>query len=226
MYSGIRKMKFIDYYKRLKEKYINHILIIQRGNFYVAINTDAEIIHDILRFKLRLQKTGDYEVGFPLNSLEKNKKNIEVANYRLAIVNETEKYDEETGAKKREVAEVQRIERENKQVSDYKKVQSKKEETILLAEAKRLVKKIYQITENAPKKYRYSLVTKLQNLSVEILEEVCNENMMTEEKKKLYAKIQTIEYLLVILKETNSITTKQQGQTAQIIFNLIKSIIN
>ncbi|OGO84862.1 MAG: hypothetical protein A2Y22_02075 [Clostridiales bacterium GWD2_32_59] len=117
-------MKFIDYYKRLKEKYINHILIIQRGNFYVAINTDAEIIHDILRFKLRLQKTGDYEVGFPLNSLEKNKKNIEVANYRLAIVNETEKYDEETGAKKREVAEVQRIERENKQVSDYKKVQS------------------------------------------------------------------------------------------------------
>jgi len=33
MYSDIHKMKFVDYYKKLKEKYINHILIIQRGNF-------------------------------------------------------------------------------------------------------------------------------------------------------------------------------------------------
>lgn len=65
-------------------------------------------MHEILGFKLGLQKTGDYEVGFPLSSLDKNKGIIEVANYRLAIVNETEKYDGET-VQKHELAEVQRI---------------------------------------------------------------------------------------------------------------------
>lgn len=83
------------------------------------MNNDIKIIHDILGFKFRLQKTGDYEVEFPISSLEKNKMMLNNDKFRLVIYKELDKYDENTGKKIRKLDTIDEILKNDVKISKY-----------------------------------------------------------------------------------------------------------
>ena len=49
-----------------------------------------------------------------------------------------------------------------------------KNEMLVLKKAKELSKKVFELTQNAPKKFRFSLVGKIQNTSLDIISNIYN----------------------------------------------------
>ena len=52
----------------------------------------------------------------------------------------------------------------------------KKSELLIITENKRLIDYVFVITEKSLKKFRYSLVSKIHNLLIEIIELLCEAN--------------------------------------------------
>lgn len=52
----------------------------------------------------------------------------------------------------------------------------KKSELLIITETKRLIDYVFVITEKSPKKFRYSLVSKIHNLIIEIVELLYEDN--------------------------------------------------
>ena len=61
----------------------------------------------------------------------------------------------------------------------------KKSELFVLTKAKDLSKYIFTITEKSPKKFRFSLVVRLQNLILEVLEKIYLANSEKDLQKRL-----------------------------------------
>lgn len=75
------KLKLIDLYNSVKEQYLDVVVLMKSGNFYITYNNDALILNYLLHYK----KIND-KVGFPLSALKtvENKLNEKSISYIVA----------------------------------------------------------------------------------------------------------------------------------------------
>lgn len=59
-----------DKYEFYKLKYDKYVLLIKSGNFYITLEKDAIVMHNIFDYKLN-NKSNIIKVGFPITSLNK-----------------------------------------------------------------------------------------------------------------------------------------------------------
>lgn len=78
-----------EVYLKLKQTYKNYIILIKQGNFYIAINKDANIIYNI--FKQKIIETKDFiKVGFPVQTINKIKDKLNSLNINYIILENNE----------------------------------------------------------------------------------------------------------------------------------------
>jgi hypothetical protein len=83
----MKAKSLLDQWADLKEDFPRHIVLIQCGIFYETYQEDAEFLSEISKIKTYLR--GPCNVtGFPIQSIEKFKKNIEDLGYAVVIVTE------------------------------------------------------------------------------------------------------------------------------------------
>lgn len=105
---------------------------------------------------------------------------------------------------------------------------------LVMKRAKELCNYVLIVTEKSPKKYRFTLVSRMQNISLEIIEDIflANDiyfgdsmtkevwNLHTQERNKILQKIVTdtriLSYLADISREHQCILPKQQGEIARL----------
>ena len=110
---------------------------------------------------------------------------------------------------------------------DEVKVPYNASELIVITKTKNLVSYIFQITQNAQKKYRASFVNRLQNLGLACLQNLIEANFLLVDKTKvdefnqrqklqkqtLYS-LKMLEYFAMIAFENGALTAKQCKQIA------------
>lgn len=93
-------------------------------------------------------------------------------------------------------------------------------ELMVITKAKDLLKYVFLISENAPKKFRFTLIGKMQKISIEILENLimANEILLgdneTTKKRSEYqhgaiAKLKILDALAMVAREQQCILPKQ-----------------
>jgi len=83
----MKAKSLLDQWVDLKEDFPRHIVLIQCGVFYETYQEDAEFLSEISKIKTYLR--GPCNVaGFPIQSIDKFKKNIEELGYALVVVTE------------------------------------------------------------------------------------------------------------------------------------------
>ena len=83
----MKRKSLLDQWVDLKEDFPRHIVLIQCGVFYETYQVDAEFLAEISRIKTFLR--GPCNVaGFPIQSIDKFRKNIEELGYALVVVDE------------------------------------------------------------------------------------------------------------------------------------------
>jgi hypothetical protein len=83
----MKAKSLLDQWADLKEDFPRHIVLIQCGVFYETYQEDAEFLSEISKIKTYLR--GPCNVaGFPIQSIDKFKKNIEELGYALVVVTE------------------------------------------------------------------------------------------------------------------------------------------
>ena len=83
----MKPKSLLDQWVDLKEDFPRHIVLIQCGVFYETYQEDAEFLSEISKIKTYLR--GPCNVaGFPIQSIEKFKKNIEELGYAVVVVAE------------------------------------------------------------------------------------------------------------------------------------------
>lgn len=106
----------------------------------------------------------------------------------------------------------------------------------VITNAKKMGKYILDITQKSPIKYRYSYVTKMHNLSIEIIENLYNANILKLEDERrvdyqrdAYVKSQILCYISEAAYEGKCITIKQYNEISKYItneMNLIMAWVN
>lgn len=83
----MKAKSLLDQWVDLKEDFPRHIVLIQCGVFYETYQEDAEFLSEISKIKTYLR--GPYNVaGFPIQSIDKFRKNIEELGYAVVVVAE------------------------------------------------------------------------------------------------------------------------------------------
>ena len=83
----MKAKSLLDQWVDLKEDFPRHIVLIQCGVFYETYQEDAEFLSEISKIKTYLR--GPCNVaGFPIQSIDKFKKNIEELGYAVVVVAE------------------------------------------------------------------------------------------------------------------------------------------
>lgn len=83
----MKSKSLLDQWVDLKEDFPRHIVLIQCGVFYETYQEDAEFLSEISKIKTYLR--GPCNVaGFPIQSIDKFKKNIEELGYAVVVVAE------------------------------------------------------------------------------------------------------------------------------------------
>jgi hypothetical protein len=83
----MKAKSLLDQWVDLKEDFPRHIVLIQCGVFFETYQEDAEFLSEISKIKTYLR--GPCNVaGFPIQSIDKFKKNIEELGYALVVVTE------------------------------------------------------------------------------------------------------------------------------------------
>lgn len=59
-----------DKFYKLKQEYMDYIILFKYGSFYICFNSDAMILNEIFNYKI-LEIGNFIKCGFPLNSLNK-----------------------------------------------------------------------------------------------------------------------------------------------------------
>ena len=112
-------------------------------------------------------------------------------------------------------------------------------ELTVITKAKNMSAYIFQVTQSAPKKFRFSLVAKLQNLSLDVLsniykandtfiprQETANVMFSDRVAKRLdfsfaaLTSIKELDHIVTLSREMTCITPKQHEQMAIIIFDV------
>lgn len=77
MSNSKNESKYYEKYKELKEKNSKCTYLFKKGNFYVALSKDAELLNKKLKLKTYNFSKDTIGVGFPVSSLNNYKKNLE-----------------------------------------------------------------------------------------------------------------------------------------------------
>ncbi|MBQ3650257.1 MAG: four helix bundle protein, partial [Treponema sp.] len=92
----------------------------------------------------------------------------------------------------------------------------KKNDLYVLTKAKELSKYVITVTEKAPKKYRFTLVVRLQNYCLDIIENILLANMLhisdarrLEKQKEAGRLLELLGYFSMICMETTCILPNQ-----------------
>lgn len=80
-------MKFCRFVEWLQEKDKGYIILIDSGNFYIAIGKDAVLLNEKLDLKLSCMCKDICKVGFPKNALEKYIKIVKRKRYSYIVYN-------------------------------------------------------------------------------------------------------------------------------------------
>ena len=78
-------MSFSTMLDLLKQKEKGKIVIVKLGNFYVATEEDAVLLHDKLNLKCSCYKNKTCKIGFPVKSLEKYIEKLNETKYAYVI---------------------------------------------------------------------------------------------------------------------------------------------
>ena len=78
-------MSFSKMLDLLKQKEKGKIVIVKLGNFYVATEEDAVLLHDKLNLKCSCYKNKTCKIGFPVKSLEKYIEKLNETKYAYVI---------------------------------------------------------------------------------------------------------------------------------------------
>lgn len=101
----------ITQYKRIKEQYLDAILMFRVGNFYQMYYNDAQVAHDVLGLKLISRNIGHNVMipmcGVPASAIERMSQELCNTGFRVAICDQvSDETDEELGITARKVARV------------------------------------------------------------------------------------------------------------------------
>ena len=104
----------------------------------------------------------------------------------------------------------------------------KENELVVITKTKNLCSYIMTITEKSPKKFRFTFVSRLQNLSLEIIEDLFRANDIfvaknepvsisrrLEFQQKALTEIKLLSYFAMLASETGCILPKQYEQIAK-----------
>jgi hypothetical protein len=83
----MKSKSLLDQWVDLKEDFPRHIVLIQCGVFYETYQEDAEFLSEISKIKTYLRGPCNI-AGFPIQSIDKFKKNIEELGYAVVVVAE------------------------------------------------------------------------------------------------------------------------------------------
>ena len=104
----------------------------------------------------------------------------------------------------------------------------KENELVVITKAKNLCSYIMTVTEKSPKRFRFTFVSRLQNLSLEIIEDLFRANDIfiaknepvsfsrrLEFQQKALTEIKLLSYFAMLASETGCILPKQYEQIAK-----------
>lgn len=107
-------------------------------------------------------------------------------------------------------------------------------ELMVITKAKDIVKYTFAIAENSPKKFRFTLVTRIHNTSLDVLENLifANEVMLTGElpdkiercsyQRKALAELKVLDALAMTAREQQCILPKQYENLSRLIYECVK----
>ena len=78
-------MSFYKMMQILQEKNKDKIILVNMGNFYVAVDENARALNQMINLKLTCFGKKICKVGFPISTLEKYSKMIENSGYSYAV---------------------------------------------------------------------------------------------------------------------------------------------
>ena len=81
--------KLFNIYQNLKQEDSETLYLFKSGIFYIFIDNDAKIVHDLLDLKLTNLNTEIVKCGFPENSLQKYLKLLGLTKYNVKIIDNT-----------------------------------------------------------------------------------------------------------------------------------------
>ena len=81
--------KLFNIYRNLKQEDSETLYLFKSGIFYIFIDNDAKIVHDLLDLKLTNLNTEIVKCGFPENSLQKYLKLLGLTKYNVKIIDNT-----------------------------------------------------------------------------------------------------------------------------------------
>ena len=109
---------------------------------------------------------------------------------------------------------------------------TKKSELSIITETKRLIEYIFLITEKSPKKYRYSFITKIHGLLIEIIELLYEANSVElgnverlNKQEKIKVKFMILDYICDIAQKEKCILFNQYENITKYI-NLCMKLLN
>lgn len=118
-----------------------------------------------------------------------------------------------------EPAGAERASRKSYRINDFNSPRDK--EMAVFTHAKKLSEYIFVITEKSPKKLRWSIVTRLQNASVELIENLYRANFEREEEtrisfqKRAAVNIKLIDFYAETARKKQAITIRQTAVIAR-----------
>jgi len=79
-------MEFLEMVLKLKSIYINDIVFVSCGAFYIAVAEDAVILHRKLNLKVSCMRKNMCKVGIPKSSIEKYIKKLDQLGYSYIVL--------------------------------------------------------------------------------------------------------------------------------------------
>lgn len=103
----------------------------------------------------------------------------------------------------------------------------KEREMAIFTHAKKMSEYIFLITEKSPKKYRWSIVNRLQNTSIEIIDNLYQANYEKDDKRLYYqiragVLLRILDHYAEVAKKLQAITTKQMFHIGKLILEARK----
>ena len=126
---------------------------------------------------------------------------------------------ESVGIEEPQPTEVEQASRKSYRINDFNSPRDK--EMAVFTHAKKLSEYIFVITEKSPKKLRWSIVTRLQNASVELIENLYRANFEREEddrlnyQKRASVNLKLIDFYTETARKKQAITIRQTAVIAR-----------
>lgn len=105
----------------------------------------------------------------------------------------------------------------------------KKNELIIITEIKRLIDYVFVVTQKSPKKYRYSFVTKIHNILLDIIELlyvansiVLGDNNRLNKQKEAIVKFQLLDYMCDLAHKEKCLLFSQYENISKYINSCLK----